>query len=160
MNIIKATINEIPDIVRLNSFVQKIHHNKFPEIFKPIGNDAEVQRFFESVIRKEDNYIFIAYIEDAPVGYSWVALETKPDSVLKYGREQVYVHQIAVHDNFRRQHIGKALFDQIIKLAKHQRIDLIEVDTWAFNTNAYKFFEKLGFETYNIKMWQKPKQNT
>jgi ribosomal protein S18 acetylase RimI-like enzyme len=160
MKIVKASNNEIPDIVKLNSFVQKIHCNEHPDIFKPIGNDSDVGKFFKYIIDQENNYLFVAYLKDTAVGYAWAALDTRPDFALKYVRRQVYIHQIAVHEKYRKQSIGKTLFKEIENLATSEGIDHFELDSWAFNTDAHVFFKKMGFETYNIKMWRKPKQST
>ncbi len=160
MKILRISRNEIPDLVGLNSYVQQIHFAKHPDIFKPIGNDSAVSKFFENIIDQKNNHLFIAYQKKIPVGYAWVTLENKPDFALKRGRQQAYIHQIAVHQNYRMQHIGQALFNVIENLANYEGVDHFELDSWAFNTDAHKFFEKMGFETYNIKMWRKPKDST
>ena len=160
MKIIKASNTEIQDIVGLNSFVQKIHCSEHPDIFKPVGNDSDVGKFFKYIIDQENNYLFVAYQKEVAVGYAWVALEDRPDFALKYGRRQAYIHQIAVHENYRKQHIGQALFNEIENLAKNEGIDHFELDSWAFNTDAHVFFKKMGFVTFNIKMWRKPMQST
>jgi ribosomal protein S18 acetylase RimI-like enzyme len=160
MKIIQATNKEITDIVRLNVFVQEIHYQNHPDIFKPIGNDGDVKDLFKWIISKENNYLFLAYKEAIPVGYSWVTFEDRPEFALKYGRKQAYIHQIAVHKNYRQQHIGQALFDEIEILAKKEGISHFELDSWAFNTDAHVFFKKMGFETYNIKMWRKSRHST
>ncbi len=154
MDIIKAKKKDIPDIVFLNSFVQKIHVEKHPDIFKPPGNDADLINFFESILNKEAHCILIAYIEGTPVGYLWAVFENKQDTPLTFERRQVYIHHVAVHEEFRRQNIGNSLFNEIRSIARQEGYNHFAVDTWAFNKNAQKFFEKLGFEIYNIKMWQ------
>ncbi len=160
MDIIKAKKKDILDIVFLNSFVQKIHVEKHPDIFKPVGNDDDLNKFFNFILSKETNCILIAYLEGKPVGYIWAAFENKPDTPLKYERRQVYIHQVAVHERFRRQNIGSALFSEIQSIARQEGFRNFAVDTWAFNRNAQRFFENLGFDTYNIKMWRNEKSNT
>lgn len=154
VNIIKAKNKDIPDIVFLNSFVQKIHFEKYPDIFKPVGNGEDLNKFFESILSKETNCILIAYIEGKPVGYLWAAFQNKPDSPLTYERRQVYIHHVAVHEQFRRQNIGTVLFKEIQSIARQEGYSHFAVDTWSFNRNAQRFIKRLGFETYNIKMWQ------
>lgn len=160
MKIVKATINEIPDIVMLWSFVQKIHHKKHPDIFKPVSNDSGINQFFQEIINDKNSYLFIAYIDAEAVGYALLALEDKPESPLKYGRRQFHIHQIAVHENHRRQQIGRALFNEIETLAHKKGIDHFEVNSWASNTDAHKFLNKLGFVPFNINMWRRLKPGT
>lgn len=153
LKIIKADRGNISDIIFLNSFVQKIHVEKHPEIFKTPGNDADLTKFFESILSQEAHCILIAYLEGTPVGYLWAAFENKPDTPLTFEKRRVYIHHVIVHEGFRRQHIGNALFEEIKSIAKREGIHNFALDTWAFNRNAQRFFEKRGFETYNIKMW-------
>ena len=160
MKIIEASFNEIPDIVMLNSFVQKLHHEIHPDVFKPVSDDITVNKFFKHVLSGENNIVLVAYIKNEPAGYSWMELQIKKDFSLKYGRKQAYIHQIAVHEDFRTKHVGTALFEELEKIAKNKGIDHFELDSWKFNNGAHKFFEQLGFETYNIKMWRKPKDAT
>ncbi|MBU4054324.1 MAG: GNAT family N-acetyltransferase, partial [Proteobacteria bacterium] len=126
------------------------------DIFKPPQDDPELAAFFQSIISRENNVILVAYIKGAPAGYIWAAFEKRPDNPLKYGKRRVTIHQIAVHANHRKKKIGTALFQEIQELAKMEGIDHFEMDSWAFNTDAHLFFQKLGFETFNIKMWRKP----
>jgi ribosomal protein S18 acetylase RimI-like enzyme len=160
MKIIKASNSEIIDIVKLNSFVQKIHCDAHSDIFKTIGNESDVEEFFGKILKKESNHLFVAYQNDAAVGYAWAEVNARPEFALKYARRKIYIHQIAVHPEHRKQSIGKALFKEIEKLANLEEIDHLELDSWAFNTDAHIFFQRLGFETFNIKMWKKSIKNT
>ena len=160
MKIINASVKEVSDIVSLNAHVQEIHHNEFPDIFKPVSDDSSVHGFFKYLIDQESNSFLLAYIDATPVGCAWYAIEEKPEFPLKYARKQVYIHQIAVHEDFRRQRVGQSLFKKIEVQAKEQGIYHFELDSWAFNTEAHDFFNKLGFETYNINMWRKSKSVT
>lgn len=160
MDIIKAKKKDIPDIIFLNSFVQKIHFEKHPDIFKPVGNKDDLNGFFDSILSEEANCILVAYIEGTPVGYLWAAFESKPGNPLKYERRQVYIHQVVVHEGFRRQQIGKALFSEIQRIATRKGISHFALDTWAFNKNAQRFFKYLGFEIYNLKLWRNDESST
>ena len=155
MDIIKAKKKDIPDIVFLNSFVQKIHAEKYPDIFKRVGKDEDLGKFFDLILSKDTNCILIAYIEGTPVGYLWAAFDIKPDNPFTYERRRVYIHHMAVYERFRRQHIGSALFNEMQSIARQKGFRNFATDTWAFNRNAKRFFGNLGFDTYNIRMWRK-----
>ena len=51
MDIIKADKENIPDIIFLNSFVQKIHHEKHPDIFKPVGSNDDLIKYFDALLK-------------------------------------------------------------------------------------------------------------
>jgi ribosomal protein S18 acetylase RimI-like enzyme len=156
MKIVKASNSEIQDIAKLNSFGQRIHNESYPDIFKPIGDDSEVEAYVKKILKQESNHLFVAYKNDVAVGYVWAAIINRPDSAFKYHRRYIFIHQIVVHEKYRKQNIGKSLFKEIENIANGEGIHHFELDSWAFNTDAHIFFKKLGFATYNIKMWRKP----
>ena len=155
IKIVKATRDEISDIVFLNSFVQRIHAEQYPDVFKSLGNHKEITQFFESILAKEQNCVLLAYSKNTPVGYLWATFEQKPENPFKHKQKQVYIHQISVHDQYRRQGVGQALFRELERLAKENGISHFALDSWAFNKKAHRFFKKLGFVTYNINMWRR-----
>ena len=155
MDIIKADKRHIPDIVFLNAFVQRIHAEQYPEIFKPVGNDEALTRFFKNLLKKGQNYIFLAYIERTPVGYIWITLDLRPENPFTYERKEAHLHHVAVHEEYRQQNIGKALFNEIRSFANQYGIQHFVLTTWAFNKDAHLFFEKLGFVSYRLNMWKK-----
>jgi ribosomal protein S18 acetylase RimI-like enzyme len=154
MNIIRAKTEYIPDIVFLNSFVQKIHHEEYPDIFKPPGNNDALGDYFERVLENPSNCVLIAYEEDQPMGYLCATFVTRSENALTYERRQVYIQHVAVHEDFRRRNVGSTLFDKLESMANQKGFNNFALDTWVFNTNAQNFFESLGFEPYNIKSWR------
>ncbi len=156
IKIIKATQEEIPDIVFLNTFVQRIHAERYPDVFRPTDNPEEVTQFFEYIFSKEQNIVLLAYSERTPVGYLWAAFEQKPENPFMYEQKRIYIYHVAVHDQYRCQGVGHALFGELEHIAQEKRINQFALDSWAFNKSAHNFFEKLGFVAYNINMWRRP----
>jgi len=37
--------------------------------------------------------------------------------------------------------------------AKELAVQRIQRDSWDFNTDAYAFFERLGFQKFNFRFW-------
>ena len=160
MKIIKATKSNIPEIIFLNSFVQKIHANNYPDVFKSSPAENDIISFYNGILKREENYILVAFKEDEAIGYLWAEFQKKPENPFKYKQKQVYIHQIAVHEQYRNQKIGYALFSKIETIAKQNKINNFALDSWIFNTYAHSFFRQLGFETYKINMWRREKKNT
>ena len=155
MKIIRATKNEATDMLLLNSFVHEMHVNAYPEIFKPFVNDINTIKFFEELLENENNYILIAYKENKALGYIWADLQNRPENPLLHEYNQFYIHHISVHKDFKGQGVGKALFEEIDAIAKKQGITNIGLDVWEFNKDSQEIFKKLGFSTYNTKLWKK-----
>ncbi len=155
MDIIKPNKMHIPDLLMLNSFVQDIHAEQHPEQFKPIDQvQKEAGYFFEKIIKTENQTIFAAYIDNNAVGYIWFSMDEVPENPFKYGRKQIYIHQLVVHDQYRQRCVGTSLVQKVEGIATLNNIEHLELDSWAFNTGAHTFFEKHGFQAFNIKMWK------
>ena len=155
VRIVQATQENIQDLVELNGFVQGLHHARHPDIFKPSANKDEVAGFFRKQLRVEANHFFLACFESKAAGYIWAAVHNMPESAFKYARRELYIHQIAVHPEFRREGVGSALIKAVDSLAEQEGIRHIELDSWAFNTDAHAFFQRHGFEMCNLRMWRK-----
>lgn len=155
MKIIKATKENIADIVCLYAFVQNLHETHHPDLFKP-ANDSDIEKFFEEALEKENNYILIAYEENKAIGYIWSELQHIEHPQL-YEHKQFYINHISVHEDFKGRGIGKALFGEIEAIAKKQGITKFALDVWEFNKEAQEAFKKLGYSIYNVNMWKKTK---
>ncbi|MBW1888880.1 MAG: GNAT family N-acetyltransferase [Deltaproteobacteria bacterium] len=154
LKIKRASKNEIEDIVFLNRFVHKIHVENHPDIFKFPINDEKIKRFFMMIVDKEKHHLLVAYKDGKPVGYLWATLTLKPENPFKYEQKHFFLHQIAVHDQYRRQSIARTLFEEIESIASQNGVKDFALGTWSFNRTAHEFFEKMGFTTYNINMWR------
>ncbi len=161
MKIREASKDEIPDIISLNSFVQEMHREHHPEHFKSSESlSSDAIHFFDHIVEAENSYIFIALIENISAGYIWFTLDSVPENPFKTARNQIYIHQIVVHRNYRRKSIGRSLFEKAQSIARQYNIEHFELDSWMFNSEAHEFFKNLGFDTFNIKMLKDSKIST
>ena len=64
----------------------------------------------------------------------------------------MYIYQIAVEDDARRQGVGTALIAFIRDRARSLGLTDIQVDHWAFNARARRFFESCGFSPMKMMM--------
>ena len=140
-------------ITQLNRFVHKLHVAAHPDIFKP-ADEEETTRFFELLLSDQKNYFYLAYSDKTPVGYIWAQLERSAENALMYERARIYIHHVSVDENYQRQGVGSVLVEAISKLASEVEITKVALDTWSFNKEAQEFFERKGFEVFNVRMWQ------
>ena len=54
----------------------------------------------------------------------------------------------------RSEHIGRTLYEYVLDYAKRRGYYNVTLNVWADNTNALKFYEKLGMRTQKIGMEQ------
>ena len=54
-----------------------------------------------------------------------------------------------------KKEFGKRLYEEMLKYAKEQKVDSIELIVWGFNKNAINFYENLGMNLKNLRFEQK-----
>ena len=64
----------------------------------------------------------------------------------------IYIEDIFVLPNYRRQGIGKALLESVIKLATEREAGRLEWSVLDWNESAIAFYEKMGATV--LKEWR------
>jgi [ribosomal protein S18]-alanine N-acetyltransferase len=65
--------------------------------------------------------------------------------------EDVDIHNIAVHPDFRRQGIGRLLLEQVIVAARRQERLRVTLDVRFSNTPAQNLYRSFGFVTRGLR---------
>ena len=65
--------------------------------------------------------------------------------------EEVDIHNIAVHPDFRRQGIGRLLLEQVVAAARHQDRVRVTLDVRFSNAPAQKLYRSFGFVTRGLR---------
>jgi ribosomal protein S18 acetylase RimI-like enzyme len=155
MEIQKANLEHVSEIVLLNDAVQKMHADQHPEVFKYPTDAAEMEKFFCDVISSDENFIFMARISNRAVGYIWAAVQQKTETIFKYAQKSIHIHQLSVETEYRRRGVGRGLMDAVGNLARENGTNEFLLDSWEFNKEGHRFFEQLGFSCFKINMWRK-----
>jgi ribosomal protein S18 acetylase RimI-like enzyme len=145
MNITRSTDFEL--IARLNKPIHELHASLYPQYFTEYNFEA-IRDSFEKLVQT-DSFIFLL-LEDAnePLGYAWMELRNYPQNAFKKARRALFVHQISIANEQKRKGYGTALMNYIYDLAREQSIETVELDYWANNEIAKKFYSKQGFTGY------------
>lgn len=154
MEVMRATVKDAEVLARLNDSVQKLHADQHPHFFKyPIDQEAMIA-FFRDQMEAEQNAIYIAWDDDKPVGYIWCILQSRPENLIVHAFKRVTVDQISVNPESRGKGVGKALMLAAEEFARECDTINLGLSTWAFNTNAHRFFEGMGYSKYKQDMWK------
>jgi GNAT superfamily N-acetyltransferase len=73
-------------------------------------------------------------------------------------RRCLYIDQISVEPEWEGQGVGTRLMEAAIEYAHAAKIDELEVDTFAFNEKAQRFFTSFGFQPKIQRFWMQVKQ--
>ena len=97
---------------------------------------AQYQSFF-----KQDNFPQCFCILEETVGNP-VLMDDKT----------LYIDDLCVDENRRKQGIATALFDHAVEFAKQRRYDAVTLNVWCGNDGAMKFYESCGLVPQKVGM--------
>jgi len=139
----------------LNVDVQRLHAENHPDIFKfPMSNDFAID-FFDEKLADSMTSIFIAEEKDGQaLGYVVCQLTERADNPFTFPQHYILIDQISVSPKVQRRGVGSALIERVVKMAKESSVKKIQLGSWAFNTEAHTFFEKMGFEKFHHRFWR------
>jgi ribosomal protein S18 acetylase RimI-like enzyme len=84
-------------------------------------------------------FVLAAYINDTPVGLAWGLQMRSPSGGLT-----TYLHELDVHENWRRQGVGSALVTEAMTLARSRGSTEFWLSTGGHNEIAQALYESLG----------------
>lgn len=152
MIIRRALETDMPDILKLLSQVLEVHHQGRPDLFK-----GGVRKYTDSelteLIKDESKPIFVGVDESERVlGYAFcVFIQHVNDNILT-DIKTLYIDDLCVDEEIRGQHVGKQLYEYVLKFAKEQGCYNVTLNVWALNEGAMKFYEACGLKPQKIGM--------
>ena len=146
----RATPADATDIVRLALEIQDLHVAGHPELFKPGGGEAHTE-IAKRVIAPGQFY-WVATLADDPVGYAYARLVTEPESLWRYASRWLLLDQMGVDARHRSRGIGEALWNAVRETATTEAVDRVVLNVWSFNRDARRFYEHLGFTSFQERM--------
>jgi ribosomal protein S18 acetylase RimI-like enzyme len=64
----------------------------------------------------------------------------------------VYIDNFCVKDSYKRNGVGKLLFQYIVDYAKSEGASSLQLSVWKFNQDAVNFYKAMGMSMRNRKM--------
>jgi diamine N-acetyltransferase len=149
-----ATLDDAEVIERHTSSVQQMHNEALPSIFKPSSADLFPAQKLAALIHDPNCVVAVAEIGGKIVGHIYGAVVNRSENEFNRGDSYLYIYQIGVDDDARRQGVGTALVTFTLDRARALGLTALQVDHWAFNARARDFFEACGFSPMKIMMRQ------
>lgn len=147
--IIASDYNEINKLVYQ---VHELHYSNRPDIYVD-GNPLPIE-YFNEILNDDTSFNYV-YEEDNKICGLLIATKHTNRSIpISKQRTTYFIEDIVVDKSFRRKGIGKKLYYFLKEQANKENIDAIELNVWAFNESAIKFYESLGMSVKNMKLEQ------
>lgn len=141
----KAESKDIPRILELLREIVRLHHEGRPDIFSGADPKYDESALLEK-LRRADERIFVSVDENDTVnGYVMCVLHEKDDPFFtQRPYRTLYVDDLCVDSHARKSGIGRALMQRAVDEAKAMGCYLLDLNVWACNEDAIRFYEKIG----------------
>lgn len=146
-----AKREELGRVNELRRMVSELHAENRPDIFLS-GFCEELQQHVYQVFEAQGSDVLVACVDDTICGFAIVEYIDRPRSPYMYARRFYHIQEFGVESAFHRCGVATALIDFCRKEAERMQFDRIELDVWAFNADAVKFYEAMGFHAYRSYM--------
>ena len=150
----RALEKDIPKIIDLLMQVCLVHHKVRADIFK-VGTKYSEEEL-QALIKDGNRPILVNVDEnDEVLGYCFCIYQQHIDDSILTDIKTLYIDDLCVDENIRGKHIGKELYDAATKLAHESGCYNLTLNVWSCNTNALRFYEKMGLvpqKTYMEKI--------
>ena len=151
MEIRLANNTDIPGMIELLKQVGRVHHDIRPDLFRAGAQKYSVSDL-EQLLKEVTRPIFVGVEEGKLLGYCFCILQiTRNDPVL-CDRKVLYIDDLCVDENHRRQGIANRLYQQVLDYARQLHCDAVTLNVWCGNEGAMKFYEKCGLKPQKIGM--------
>ncbi len=147
MNIRKATINDLDQIVELGDLMLDFHYDYDPyyKIYSEFENSRD---FYKEHLEKNGVYYVVAEDKNGVlIGYASASITSLDDS-----DAPKICHFIAnyIWEAYREKGIGTQLFDACMEWAQKNDVKHLELNVDARNLYAINMWKQFGFKDYQV----------
>ncbi len=150
LNIRKAENRDIPRLTELLSQVLEVHASKRPDLFKS-GTTKYDDAELTEIIADPERPIFVGEHDGVVVGYAFCVFQRHSERNVP-NFTTLYIDDLCVDEKMRGLHVGRALYEYVLKYAREQGCYNVTLNVWACNENAMKFYERCGLQVQKIGM--------
>lgn len=149
----EAIVNDYIDISSLVLEVHNLHVKNRPDVFLEVDNPF-LKEQFEDLLNSNDTKLFVVEnVDNKDLGaYCIVKIMSTPCLQIIIQNRFAYIDNFCVKDSYKRNGVGKLLFQHIVDYAKSEGASSLQLSVWEFNQDAINFYEAVGMSMRNRKM--------
>ena len=151
LHIRHAEERDIPEIGKLLTQVNAVHHYGRPDLFKLARKYTDEE--LRELLRDANRPVFVACAaEDRALGYCFCIHQQHRDDNILTDIKTLYIDDLCVDEARRGRHIGRALYEHVLEYARASGCYNVTLNVWTLNPTAQKFYESLGMKPQKIGM--------
>jgi ribosomal protein S18 acetylase RimI-like enzyme len=127
------------------------HVALLPERFQQ-ADPVMPRDWYRDVLAAANKTLFVAEADGNVAGLVLLVESVSQDDPIYRPRHYLYVDELAVLAEYRRQGIGRRLMTAAENLAVERGISTIELNVWENNALARSFYEGLGYHTIRRRL--------
>ena len=152
MNIRRAENKDIPTLMELLRQVHGVHYNIRPDVFKPTTTKYTPLEL-DKILNDPARPVLVATDEnDSVLGYAFCVFKQALNDLLLTDIKSLYIDDLCVDENCRGKHVGSALYDAVLMLAKDSGCYNVTLNVWQGNDLAMEFYKAKGLKPQKIFM--------
>lgn len=153
LNIRRADTGDIPVIDKLLYEVHKVHSDVRPDLFRR-GAKKYTDDELREILADDRRPVFVAERDGTVLGYAFCVHQQHIGDLSMTDIKTLYIDDLCVDEAARGGHIGRALYEYVLDYAKTRGYYNVTLNVWAGNTNAQRFYERLGLKPQKVGMEQ------
>ena len=147
----RAIEKDIPKMGDLLKQVCLVHHNGRPDIFN-VGRKYSDEEL-AAMLQDENRPILVAADDnDAVLGYCFCIYQQHVNNAVLTDIKTLYIDDLCVDEQLRGRHIGKALYEAAVQMAKDNDCYNVTLNVWSCNPSAMHFYEAQGLVPQKVCM--------
>lgn len=151
MEIRFAAAQDVMGILELLRQVGHVHYEGRPDIFRENAQKYGASQVI-ALLNSSKTPIFVAVEEEKVLGYCFCKVKAYENESVVNDHTELFIDDLCVDENHRGQHIGTALYNEVVRYAKMRGCHNITLNVWNFNERAMKFYESLGMKPRKLDM--------
>jgi len=153
IKILKATENDIQDLISLFYESEQFHRDNRPDLFGRPTED-EMREMFSKFLGDSKVHTLMAKHGDTPVGFARYRIVEPPKTnfLVKSGQKQAFIDELVVTSAYRKNGLAKKIMGKIEAELFPQGICHIQLNVFSFNEPAQELYRSLGYTPMYIRL--------
>lgn len=148
----KAQKKDAEKIARLLESIAQLHHEGRPDLYGGCGAKYDIKAVEEKIADKDEIILVAVNDKDEVMGYTMSKIFDVQQEGIKLSHRKMYIDDVCVDPDCRKQGVGKILMEATKQKAIDAGCHICDLNVWAFNETAIKFYESCGMTKQRIYM--------